>query len=294
MKDQWRAEVALAIVSLLWGSTFVLIKNALPNISTLLFLAMRFGLATVALWVIFRNRRGGKPDLRAEIVGGILSGLCLMVGYAMQTWGLELTTPAKSAFITGLYIVLVPLLAGVVYWKEPHPSEMLGVVVAGSGVMLLTLPDTRFQVSSGDLLTLGCAVAFALQILVVGHYARRGSFERLTLIQLGTVAAVSGATFSWVETPRVTWTATVVAAVIVTGLAATALAFAVQTWAQARTTPTRAALIFALEPAFGGLTSVLAGSDPFTASMMSGCVLVLAGIVLAELKPIRWPRHPSI
>lgn len=293
MKRSWRAELALCGVSLVWGTTFVIVKNALAEISTLLFLALRFGLATLALWIVFRRRRSGVPSRRNEWIGGLLSGGFLFAGYALQTWGLERTTPAKSAFLTGLYIVLVPLLAALVYRKELHYSELAGIVVAALGVAVLTFPASQFRVDSGDLLTLACAVAFAAQILVVERYARRGSFERLTLIQIATVAAAAAATCWWVETPRIVWTPVVVGTVVLTGLAATALAFAAQTWAQARTTATRAAVIFALEPAFAMLTSVAVGEEAMTVRLAAGSGLVLAGIGLAELKPGRVRGHPS-
>ena len=105
MKQSWRADLALVIVSLVWGTTFVIVKQALQDVSTLLFLALRFTLGTAALWLIFRGRRSGVTDTRSEWLGGLLSGGFLFTGYALQTWGLVLTTPSKSAFLTGLYIV---------------------------------------------------------------------------------------------------------------------------------------------------------------------------------------------
>lgn len=292
MKQSWRADLALVIVSLVWGTTFVIVKQALQDVSTLLFLALRFTLGTVVLWIIFRGRRSGATDTRSEWLGGLLSGGFLFTGYALQTWGLELTTPSKSAFLTGLYIVLVPLLGALVYKKRPHPSEWLGVLVAAAGVVLLTVPDVQFHVGLGDALTIGCAVAYAGQVLVLERFSRRGSFERLAMIQIGTVAAAAGATCWWVEKPRIVWSVGVVSAVLITGLAATALAFAAQTWAQARTTATHAAVIFSLEPAFGAATSVLAGVEPLTLAMLGGSGLILGGIALAELKPVRFGEHP--
>lgn len=293
MIGRWRAELALGAVSLVWGTTFVMVKHALDGVSPLLFVALRFALGTVALWLVFRTRTGGVPNERNEWVGGILSGLLLYAGYALQTVGLTMTTPSKSAFLTGLYIVLVPLLAALVYKKEPHSSEWLGVVVAMAGVAVLTVPGVELRVNWGDLLTLGCAVVFAGQILVVEKYSRRGRFERLAVIQIGTVAVVAAASFWWMEKPFLVWSGPVVVALLVTGLLATALAFAVQMWAQARTTATRAALIFALEPAFAAVTSVVAAAEPVTATLLGGCFLILSGIAVVELKPLRFGEHPS-
>jgi drug/metabolite transporter (DMT)-like permease len=293
MKGQWRAEAALAVVALVWGSTFVVIKQALADVSPLLFIALRFTLGTAALWAVFRTRTSGVPDLRAEWRGGILTGLLLFAGYAFQTVGLTLTTPSKSAFLTGLYIVLVPLLSAAVYRKEPHPSEWLGVLMASAGVAILTVPGVEFRINWGDVLTVGCAVAFAGQILVLERYAHRGRSERLAMIQLGTVAVAAAASFRWTEKPFVVWSGNVIFALLLTGLFATAAAFAVQAWAQARTTATRAALIFALEPAFAAVTSVVAGAETVTGVLIAGCGLILAGIGVVELKPLRFGEHPS-
>lgn len=293
MKGQWRADAALAVVALVWGTTFVVVKRALEDVSPLLFVTLRFTLATAALWIVLRTRQSGKPDARAEWLGGILSGLTLYAGYALQTGGLALTSPSKSAFLTGLYIVLVPLLAALVYRKRPHPSEWLGVWVASAGVAVLTVPGVDFHFNPGDAMTVGCAVAFAGQILVLEKFSSRGRFERLAVIQLGTVAVTSGASFWWMEKPVVAWSGAVIFALLLTSLLATALAFAVQTWAQARTTATRAAVIFSLEPAFAAVMSVAAGAERVTATLAGGCFLILAGIGVAELKPLRFGKHPS-
>ncbi len=289
----WRAEIAIALVSLVWGATFVVIKEALADISTLLFIALRFSLGTAALWLVFRTRLGGVPNPRAEWAGGLYSGLALFAGYVLQTAGLRLTTPAKSAFLTGLYIVLVPILGALVYRRRTRRLEVLGILSATAGMAWMTLPGGSLRAELGDLLTIACAVAFAVQILVLGQYASGARYERLALIQIATVAAGSLLTFWWAETPRVTWSPRVVVAIAGTGLLATALAFAVQTWAQARTSPTRAALIFSLEPVFAGVVSALVGGETFTSATLGGAALILAGIVLAELKPAGAPGHPS-
>jgi drug/metabolite transporter (DMT)-like permease len=160
-------------------------------------------------------------------------------------------------------------------------------------VAILTVPGVDFKINWGDVLTVGCAVAFAGQILVLERYAHRGRSERLALIQLGTVAAAAALSFRWMEKASVVWSGAVVFALVVTGLLATAVAFAVQAWAQARTTATRTALIFALEPAFAAVTSVLAGAESVTAVLVAGCSLILIAIGVVELKPLRFGEHPS-
>lgn len=286
----WPADLALAAVTFIWGATFVLVKQALADASTLLFLALRFSLAAFALALAFRPLPSKFSRGRPLLAGGALAGIFLFAGFLFQTLGLRYTSASKSAFITGLSIVMVPLLATLVQRKTPHLSEALGVVVATAGMGLMTLLGPSFQVNRGDLLTLGCAVAFAVHILLVGHYAPRFGFEALTLVQVATAAALSVASFWWVETPLIRWRPGVVIAVLVTGLLATALAFSVQVWAQQYTTPIRTALIFALEPVFAWATSFLVAGEVLSRQASCGAVLILSGILLVELKPISLKR----
>ena len=276
------AELALASVCLMWGSTFVLVKNALEDISPALFLAFRFSLAAVLLWFVFLARR--KPGPLA-VKGGIIAGVFLFAGYFLQTLGLRFTTPAKSGFLTGLYIVLVPLLSAAVYQKAPRRTEWAGVVLASVGMGLMTLTTARLEVGAGDLLTVGCAVAFAVHILLLGHYSPRMSAEWLTLLQIGTCAIAAVLACRFLEAPFVRWTPRVLLALGVTACIATALAFLLQTWGQQHTTPTRAALIFSLEPVFAWLTSYVVEREVLTGQILAGAVCILAGILLVEWKP---------
>ncbi|MGH9628360.1 MAG: DMT family transporter, partial [Bryobacteraceae bacterium] len=253
---RWQADLSLAGVALIWGSTFVLVKSALDDISTLLFLALRFGIASAILLAVFLWRRA--PGARSlGWKGGILTGCFLLAGYVLQTVGLRYTTAAKSGFITGLYIVLVPLLAAAVFKRVPEVSEAAGAAIATAGLALMTLEGPSLQMGAGDLLTLGCAAAFAVHILLLGHYSQRIPYEWLSLLQIATCAAAAFGLFWWVEDSYARWTPRVLAALGVTSVLGTALAFAVQTWAQRYTSPTRTALIFALEPVFAWLTSFL-------------------------------------
>jgi drug/metabolite transporter (DMT)-like permease len=281
-----RADLALAFNALIWGATFVTVKEALGDVSTLLFLALRFSLATVALAIAFRPLPAKFARGRRVLGGGLIAGLFLFTGYFFQTVGLRYTTPSKSAFITGMSIVMVPVLAALLERKIPHAAEVIGVVVAGVGMGLLTLDPRTLSLTRGDLLTLCCAIAFAVHIVAVGHYAPRLGFEALTLMQVATAAALSLGTFWWVETPVIRWRPGVIAAVAITGLFATALAFAIQAWAQQYTSATHAALIFALEPVFAWATSFALTGELLSLRAASGAVLILCGILLVELKPL--------
>lgn len=289
----WRADLALAAVAFIWGSTFVVVKEALRDASTLLFLCLRFTLATLALMLTARPLTGKFRQGRLLVSGGMVAGLCLFAGYWLQTLGLRYTTPSKSAFLTGLSIVMVPLLASAFRRRLPELAEIGGVTVATLGMGLLTLEGGLGRMNPGDALTLGCAVGFALHILAVGHWAPRVNYRALTLVQIATAALLSALTFWWAEPYYLRLTPRVIAALAVTGLLATALAFSVQAWAQQRTTPTHTALMFALEPVFAWLTSFAATGERLNLRQGVGAALILAGILAVELKPLRTPCVPT-
>lgn len=321
-----KAEAALVWNAAVWGSTFVLVKAALADISPMLFLALRFTLASLALGAIFAGKRwarrknrgagergrgsGGKGEGLAEglagagvrspapglargasLAAGSLVGFFLFAGYAFQTFGLRLTSAPKSAFITGLSAVLVPLVAALVYRAKPRISEVCGLAVATAGLTLMTIPDLAARINPGDLLTVCCAVAYASHIVVLGHFAGRVNFETLALTQVVSAAALSLAAFWWVEPVRMVWSPATIGAILITGLFATALAFSIQSWAQQFTTSTRTALIYMLEPVFAWITSFLLAGEGLSRRAGAGAALILAGVVLVELKPLNRPRE---
>lgn len=294
------AEAALAVNTAIWGSTFVLVKSALTGVSPLLFLAFRFSLATVALLLFFRPWRRPSAPPAGHVFAGILVGVFLFTGFALQTIGLQFTTAPKSAFLTGTTSVMVPFLARLVYRTRPRLSETLGLVAAivGTGLMTLEGPQGLISVNRGDLLTLGCAVAFAAQIVTQqfvtqGHFSEKMSFEFLSLVQVAAAGLLSGSLFWWAESPRLAWRPAVVWAVLVTGVLATAVAFSVQAWAQHFTTATRTALIYMLEPVFAWLTSLLVTGGGLSIRAAAGAALILGGVVLVEAKPLEPRLHPS-
>jgi drug/metabolite transporter (DMT)-like permease len=284
----WRADAALAGNTVIWGSTFVLVQAALKHISPILFLAIRFSIAAVALGLIFRGRARFTPTR-----GGLVAGACLFAGYLFQTVGLQFTTASKSAFLTGLAIPLVPLLSSLVYFTRPRLFELAGAFCATAGMGLMTLQGDTLSIGRGDLLTLFCAVAFAAHIITLGHYSGRVSFESLSLGQLAAAAALGLGTFWWVETPVVHLKPVVVAALALTGLLATALAFTVQAWAQQHTTPTRTALIYSLEPVVAWLTSFWLLGEILSRRAVVGAAMILCGILIVELKRVHSTQHLS-
>lgn len=290
--SRWRADAGLALVALIWGSTFVIVKSALTEISPVYFLALRFSAASLCMALLFAKpfRSAGLPAVKRGLWGGAVAGLFLWSGYMLQTFGLEYTEAGKSGFITGLYIVMVPLLTAIFYRKWPQVSELLGIAIATAGLVLLTAPSTTMRINFGDALTLLCGVAFAFHLLVLGYYSQRERFEAVALGQI-LCAAILSLLALLVEPPKAVWSGNVLFALITTSVFATALAFALQTWGQQYTTATRTALIFALEPVFALFTAVFAGGERFTRTSMGGAALILAGILLVELKPARRRQH---
>jgi drug/metabolite transporter (DMT)-like permease len=225
---------------------------------------------------------------------GAVAGLFLFLGYIFQTTGLLYTTPSKSAFYTSLSIPMVPLLACIVYRKPPRWMEVVGIAVASAGMLLLTTEGSRIVWDRGSMLSLLCAIAFAAHIVAVGFFAERASFETIAAVQVATAAVLGLVAFPFFETPRLEWTSSVITAVSITALFATALAFTVQAWAQQHTTATRTALIYTLEPVWAWLTSWKLTGEKLSAVSVTGGILILAGVLLVELKRETSAKHPNI
>jgi drug/metabolite transporter (DMT)-like permease len=183
---------------------------------------------------------------------------------------------------------MTPVLAAVVYRTRPRAAEIGGVLLATCGMALMTQPalsGAALAVNRGDLLTICCAACFAAHILTLSRYSAKASFELLATAQIGISALLAWALYQGMETPRIRWTMGVWGAIAITGLFATALAFTFQTWAQRYTTSTRTALIFMLEPVFAWITSYLLTGESLSARAAAGAGLILAGVLVVELKP---------
>jgi len=287
-----RAELALVGVTIIWGTTFVVVKSALADVSSVLFLTMRFWVAALTLILIYSgavSRKGIGP--------GVLAGSLLFTAYVFQTMGLELTTPSKSAFLTGLSIPMVPLVSSLVYRVIPRRVEVVGILIATLGMALMTLSsasDLRFGMSRGDLLSFLCAVTFAVHIVIIGHYSQLRGFQSLAVVQIATAAALSSVFVWFAEPVRFHLTPGVAAAALVTGLLATALAFTTMAWAQQYTSSTRAALIFTLEPPVAWLTSYVLTGERMANRGKVGAGMILAGILAVELSRGNSVTIPSV
>ncbi|CAN5741406.1 DMT family transporter [soil metagenome] len=275
LRRQRKASTALAGAAFLFGSTFLVVKDAVSEAEPVPFLAVRFGVAAAVLWPLAR-RRPGRPG---EVHAGLAAGVALGAGYLLQTAGLQDTSSSTSAFITYLLVVIVPLLSAVVLRRPPHRVTVVGLALAVAGLALLTGGgDAGF--GRGEALTLGCAVAFAAHIVVLAQVAPEHDPVRLTFIQLLVVGGgclLPGFALGGYQFAGSAWLAAVGL-----GVCATALAFVLQVWAQARVGPTRTALLLLLEPVFAAVLGYVAG-ERLGIGGLAGAVLILAAIVVSEV-----------
>lgn len=281
-RAEFWALLALVGVCVLWGSTFVVVKDATERMPVMDFLAWRFAIAALAMVAI-------RPVTVTRLTPaarwhGLVLGVALAAGYVAQTFGLRRTPATISGFITGLFVVFTPLCAGLLLRRKVGWASWLGVAVATGGLALLSLHG--LSVGRGEAITLLCAVAFALHIVGLGEWSTARDAYGLAVVQLSTVAiicAVAAAPDSLGPPPD----AGVWGAVLLTALAATAIGFLVQTWAQAHLAPTRAAVVMTMEPVFAGIFGVAVGGDDLTVRIVIGALLVLAAMFLVELGPRR-------
>jgi drug/metabolite transporter (DMT)-like permease len=295
------AHLLLLATVMVWGATFALIKDALQDISPLLFNFVRMSLAFVALAII--NHRHLRGLSRRTVVSGLIVGLFLAAGYQFQVAGLARTTSAKSAFITGLIVVFVPLFTAFPALRPkgmaaPGWNAAAGAAIAFTGLLLLTTPSgTRFSdifatIGIGDLLTLACAIAFAGHLLTLAHTAPGLPAGQIATLQIGFVAVVMAITLPLGGVPHIVVTPRLLIALAVTSLLATAAAFTIQSWAQQHLPPTHIAILLTLEPVFAWLTSLLFLHEHLSRRSMAGAGLILTGIICIEFLSSNAPIPP--
>ena len=291
----YRWELAMVAVTAVWGSTFVLVRDAVAQVPPFTFIAYRF-LAAALLLAAIRPRLAIGGLWGAGQPGGdrgpspALAGLALFAGYGFQTVGLQYTTASNAGFITGLAVVLTPLLGAVVLRQAPGRWPVTGACVAAIGLAFLSLQ--RLEVRRGDALVLGCAFAFAAHILLVGRYAPRLSTYQLAVVQLATAGLLALVWAGVAGDLAVPSSTQVWVALAITSVVASAGAFLIQTRAQREVSPTRTAVIFTMEPVFAGLFRFLLAGERLSGRGWLGAGLILAGMLIAELGG-RLPAGPG-
>jgi drug/metabolite transporter (DMT)-like permease len=283
LPSNWKSSPAVALTALvgitaIWGGTFLVVQNAVNRMPVMDFLSWRFILAALIMFLI---RPGCLRGISKKgILRGIALGSVLGLGYISQTFGLLYASAAVSGFITGMFVVLTPVMAWLFLRHKTNRKTWFAVCLATVGLALLSLHG--WSLGKGELLTLGCAVFFAIHIVGLGEWSSQHDIYALTLLQLSTVGIMSlaAAAPGGLKTPP---DGGVWATIAVTAILATALAFIVQTWAQSLVSASRAAVIMTMEPVFAGIFAVTFGGNRLDARIIVGAICVLIAMFTVQL-----------
>ncbi|TSA51309.1 DMT family transporter, partial [archaeon] len=238
--------LALVSITVIWGWTFVLVKQGMTETGPLFFLAARFGVAFLVL-AIPLHKTLRRID-RLSLIRGSAVGIALFLGYLFQTWGLVYTTATKSGLLTGLSVVIVPIVASLLLRKRLHPTVWLGALFAAVGLFLLVAGKGQLgAMNRGDALTLACAVSFALHIILVDRFVRYSDYRQLLLVQVGVVSLLSLIGAVTVERSIPVLSSSLIEGLLVTGVLATAVALYVLNRFQSRSTASYTAIILTME-----------------------------------------------
>ncbi len=275
-----RADVVLLFVCAVWGTTFALMRDMMRVLHPFELMALRFTIATVLLTAVHWRRWG--PPRRQWVVDGLWLGAWLAAGYLTQVIGLQFVTASRSAFITSMSIAIVPFVAFLLLRTRPVVGEAVGVLLAVGGLVLFSA-DADFRVRPGELWTLGCAAAFAVQIVLTSILAKRNPAIPLTVMQMATAAVAGWALVAArgglsVAARDIPW-----GTLLYLSIVATALILVLQTWALARTSSVKAGVLYATEPVFAALFAAAFFSERMTPRELMGGALILGGVIVSEL-----------
>lgn len=280
MTNELKADISLIIVTIFWGTSFPVTSLALKDMSPYAFLTYRYIISAVIMLILTNKKL--KYLNKGTFKAALYIGGTLFLGTIIQTVGLLYTTPSKSGFISGLSVVLVPLLIGVVHRKFPDNKTMAGIVLSVSGLFLLSI-NKASPVNFGDILTLSCAFLFAVQILVVDAFARGKDILLLTTMQIVIVACFGIVLSLALGKLSIKFTWLSFSSILYTSLFCTVAAYIVQNKMQPYLKPTHAAIIFLLEPVAGAAASVFIG-DRLSGRAYLGAALILSGMLITSIK----------
>lgn len=275
-------ELVLVGITILWGATFLITKIGLGESGPLFFVGLRFAIAAVLLAIVSPRLLRGWT--RTDIIGSGLIGAAMVAGYALQTTGLQSIPSSTSAFLTALYVPFVPLLQLLLFRQMPRRMVWIGIGMAFAGLVLLAGPSTvlTLTLGPGEVLSVLSAIAFSVQILLIGVFAGRIDPRRAALFQLGTVAVGCFALMPAAGETAPPLTATLLACAGSLGIASAIIQVAMN-WGQNHVSASRATLIYAAEPVYAGLIGALAG-EHLTMLAIAGGVLIVSSVVVSELR----------
>jgi drug/metabolite transporter (DMT)-like permease len=276
-----KAEAVLILITVIWGGTFLLVQHALTSSGPLFFVGLRF--AAAASIVALFSLRILRDLTLLEFKAGVFIGVSIMLGYGLQTIGLQTIPSSQSAFITALYVPFVPLLQWLVLGRRPGLMPSLGIGLAFAGLMLLSGPNgASLNFSPGEIATVVSAVAIAGEIILIGAYAGKVDVRRVTVVQLATASVLSFLMVVPTGEPLPPFSWLLVISAVGLGAASAAIQVAMN-WAQKTVSPTRATVIYAGEPVWAGIAGRLAG-ERLPAIALLGAALIVAGVIVSELK----------
>lgn len=285
MTQQRLAQISMVITTMIWGITFVMVKEALNDAPPYMFASLRFGLAFF-IGLIYLNKNINNIN-HLEMTGGLVCGLCLFAGYAFQNYGLMQTTPSKSAFITSVSVILVPILLSVFRIKKVDFRMWVSVSLATVGLYILLNPS-KGEVNIGDILTFGCALSFAIHVIAQDYYLSKGSsISRLFLSQVMFVSLFSSIGVFIFESPEIIISQRLVIAILVTGFLATFVAIMLMVWSQTILNANQIALLLSLEPVFAALFSTTFAGEILGLYGWVGGMIVVLGVISSEFSFIK-------
>ena len=278
------ADLGLVTVTIFWGTTFILSKIALTQISLITYLVIRLNLAAIVL--ILFSLRYRKFFNKQTFYHGIILGVFLFFSYLFQMWGIQYTTASNAGFITGLNVVFVPLFSVLFFGDHPSKASIAGVIVATIGLFFLSGGDYSL-LGKGDWLVAICAVTVTFHVILTGKFAPKNNVFVLTAVQLATTAVLSLFLLPFEQDPLMTLNIEMISLLIYLALFGTVYTFLMQTAMQRFTTATRTALVFSLEPVFAALFAYLIAAEKMTSSGWFGGLLIVCGMLIAE---VRWEK----
>jgi drug/metabolite transporter (DMT)-like permease len=277
-----QAEISLVFITIIWGSTFTVVKKGLDQVTPVFFVALRFWIATAVVAALMPGQYR-KITRKTVLQGGVLS-VVLLGGLVLQTLGLGDTTPSNSAFITSLCVLLVPVFGFLIFGHRPSFQTLSGILLAILGLILLLARSTDFNLHSGDFLTLICAFLFGLHILFLGRFVQVTNYRHLVFVTMACGAILCSIMVAVLESPHVVWDFHFTFYLFILGVLATAAAFFIQGWAQQYSNPSHTALIFTLEPVFATFFAYWFLDQGLGVWECVGGILILAGILVAEIR----------